>query len=92
MWVKHKAPKHHESTWGTHLPHLRNALETLAASHLHWRAGSLRSFTAIRKEAGPFCGIFLRKGEVFAFCGLSQNLKDLKTGPLNFTEAGSFVS
>ena len=36
------------------------------------------SFTAIRKEAGVFCGTFLRKGEVFACVVLSQNLKDLK--------------
>ena len=53
-------------------------LKPLAASRLHWKAGSLRSFTAIRKEAGGFCGTFLRKGEVFACVGLSQNLKDLK--------------
>jgi len=38
----------------------------------------LRSFTAIRKEVGIFCGSFLEKGEVFASVGLSQNLKDLK--------------
>ena len=29
-------------------------------------AGSVRSFTVIRKEAGLFCGSFLRKGKVFA--------------------------
>jgi len=40
--------------------------------------GSKRSFTAIRKEAGLFCGSFLRKGEVFAYAGRSQNLKDLQ--------------
>ena len=33
----------------------------------------VRTFTATRKEAGPFCGSFLRKGEVFAFVGLRQN-------------------
>ena len=38
---------------------------------------SLRSFYD-PKEAGPFCGSFLRKGEVFAYVGLIQNLKDLK--------------
>jgi hypothetical protein len=41
------------------------------------RAGSLRSFTALRKEAGLFCGSFLRKGEVSAYVELIQNLKDL---------------
>ena len=29
----------------------------------------MRSFAAIRKEAGLFCGSFLRKGEVFANVG-----------------------
>ena len=33
---------------------------------------------ALRKEAGLFCGFFLRKGDVFAFVGLNKNLKDLK--------------
>ena len=33
--------------------------------------------TAIRKDAGLYCGPRLRKGEVFAYVGLSQNLKDL---------------
>ena len=33
----------------------------------HRRAGSLSSFTAIRKEAGLFCGTLPRKGEVFAY-------------------------
>jgi hypothetical protein len=46
--------------------------------HLHWRAAPLRSFAALRKEAGIFCGSFLRKGEVFAYVGRSQNLKDQK--------------
>jgi hypothetical protein len=41
-------------------------------------AGSLRSFTAIRKEAGLFCGYFLRKGEVFAYVGSIKNLKNVK--------------
>ena len=41
-------------------------------------AGSSRSFTAIRKDAGLCCGSRLRKGEVFAYLGLPQNLKDLK--------------
>ena len=43
-------------------------------------AGSSRSFTAIRKDAGLCCGSRLRKGEVFAYVGLPQNLKDLKVG------------
>ena len=63
----------------TQIPHLiRITLQTLAASRLHWRAGSSRSFTAIRKNAGLFCGSSLRKGEVFAFVENIQNLKDLK--------------
>ena len=32
----------------------------------------------IRKDAGLYCGSRLRSGEVFAYVGLSQNLKDLK--------------
>jgi len=55
---------------------LRTTLETIAWSHLHWRAGS--SFTAIRKGAGLVCGSFLREGGVLAYVGLFQNLKDLK--------------
>ena len=47
-------------------------------SHLHWRARFWRSFPAIRKEAGLFCGSFLRKGEVFAYVGRMQKSKDLK--------------
>ena len=38
----------------------------------------MRSFAALRKEAGLFCGSLLRKGEVFAYVGRNQNLKDLK--------------
>jgi hypothetical protein len=34
--------------------------------------------SALRKEAGLFCGSLLRKGEVFAYAGSIQNLKDLK--------------
>ena len=33
---------------------------------------------ATRKDAGLCCGSRLRKGEVFAYVGLPQNLKDLK--------------
>jgi hypothetical protein len=40
--------------------------------------GSLRSFIALRKDAGLCCGSRLRKGEVFAYVGRNQNLKDLK--------------
>ena len=32
----------------------------------------------IRKDAGLYCGSRLRKGEVFAYVGSIQNLKDLK--------------
>ena len=34
----------------------------------------------MRKDAGLCCGSRLRKGEVFAYVGLPQNLKDLKDG------------
>ena len=33
-----------------------------------------------RKEAGLSCGSFLRKGEVFAYVGRNQTLKDLVLG------------
>ena len=38
----------------------------------------VKSFAAIRKDAGLYCGSRLRSGEVLAYVGLSQNLKDLK--------------
>jgi hypothetical protein len=38
----------------------------------------VRSFAALRKEAGVFCGSFLRKGEAFAYVGLIQDLTDLQ--------------
>jgi hypothetical protein len=41
-----------------------------------------RSFTAIRKDAGLYCGSRLRSGEVFAYVGRNQNLKDLKPSAL----------
>ena len=47
-------------------------------STLHCNACSSRSFTAIRKDAGLCCGSSLRKGEVLAYVGRNQNLKDLK--------------
>ena len=43
--------------------------------------GFSRSFTAIRKGAGLHCGSRLRSGEVFAYVGRNQNLKDLKDMP-----------
>ena len=60
------------------MPHFRITLETLTASHLLFTAGSSRSFTATRKDAGLCCGSRLRKGEVFAYVGRNQDLKDLK--------------
>ena len=63
----------------TEIPHLRTTLYTLTASHLHCTAGSSRSLTAIRKDAGLCCGSRLRKGEVFSYVGLPQNLKNLKS-------------
>ena len=47
-----------------------------------WSCCSCNQYTlSSAKEAGLFCGSFLRKGEVFASVGLSQNLKDLKDSP-----------
>ena len=40
-------------------------------------AGSSRSFTAIRKGAGLFCGSFLRKGQMFAQVGRSHGKVDV---------------
>ena len=60
----------------------RNLIQPLTASHLHCTAGSSSSFTAIRKNAGLFCGSRLRSVEVFAYVGLPQNLKDQKKKPL----------
>ena len=34
--------------------------------------------STLRKDAGLYCGPRLRKGDVFAYVGLPQNLKDLK--------------
>ena len=56
--------------------------EPLAASCLHWWAGSLRPVTAVRKEAEVFCESSLRKGQAFAYVGSIQNLKDLYSHPL----------
>ena len=61
--------------WATSKP---KGPKGLTASHLHCPAGSSRSFTAIRKDAGLYCGPRLRKGEVFAYVRSIQNLKDLK--------------
>ena len=44
----------------------------------HCTAGSSRSFTAIHKDAGLYCGSRLQSGEVFAYVGSIHNLKDLK--------------
>jgi len=40
----------------------------------------LKEFTAIQKDAGLYCGSRLRSGEVFAYVGSIQNLKELKFG------------
>ena len=53
-------------------------LQLIAASLLHWRVGSSRSFAANRTEAKLSCRFFLRNGEVLAYVGLPQNLKALK--------------
>ena len=63
------------------------ALYVLFKLHLGTFGGvSSRSFAAIRKEPGLYCGSRLRKGEVFAYVGLSQNLKDLKETGLTQAE------
>ena len=51
---------------------------SVTASHLHCTAGSSKSFTAIRKDAGLCCRSRLRSAEVCAYVGSIQNLKDLK--------------
>jgi len=48
----------------------------ISDTYLHWRAGSVRSFAAIRKEAELFCGSFARKDEMFAYVGRNPNKKD----------------
>ena len=57
---------------------LRTALWPLTASHMHWWAGSCRSFTGFRKGAGFFCRSFLLKGQVVAYVGRNQDLNDLR--------------
>ena len=74
------------------IPHVSITLEPLTASRLHWRAGPLRSFAAIQKQAGLFCRSFLRNGEVFAYVGRIQNSKGLKDQPFDNTPHGSRVS
>ena len=64
-------------------PHFRITLYTLTASHLHCTAGSSRSFTALRKDAGLYCGSRLLEGRSACLCwakskpkvpkGLTQN-------------------
>ena len=44
--------------------------------------GRRGSSCAVRKDAGLYCGSRLRSGEVFAYVGRNQNLKDLKKGNL----------
>ena len=54
-----------------------------------------RERTAIRKDAGLYCGPRLRKGEVFAYVGLPQNLKDLigpGVGTLRRPEVGTNIA
>ena len=58
-----------------HVPEVVGVFHPLGKSVSSWR-----SFTAIRKDAGLCCGSRLRLGEVFAYVGLPQNLKDLKDG------------
>ena len=55
--------------------------------------------TKAPKDAGLYCGPRLRKGEVFAYVGLPQNLKDLKDlknlkdlKDSHHTEAGASIS
>ena len=57
---------------------LKDLKDSLAASHLYWKVGSMRSFTAIKKNAGLLCGPY---GELFAYVGISQTLKVFKNSP-----------
>ena len=55
----------------------------------------MRSFTAIRMDAGPFCGCFVRKGEVVAYAGRFEIQKDLSNVPPSHhssQDAVAFVS
>ena len=67
-------------------------LEPLTANHLLCTAGSSPSFSALRKDEGLCCGSRLRKGEVFAYVGRNQNLKDLKVMVRTLLEAGADVA
>ena len=54
-------------------------LPYLFPSLLHLPAfATMVTIVAIRKDAGLCCGSRLRRGEVFAYVGLPQNLEDLK--------------
>jgi len=73
-----KGPKEHQSTKAPKGVLLKKTYELVQDLKGVLDSRSFRSFTAIRKKARLFCGSFLRKGEVFAYVGLSQNFTDLK--------------
>ena len=63
------------SVAGRRAPQEKNTFDH--SSRVEWSNVSPKSILAIRKDTGFCCGSRLRKGEVFAYVGPPQNLKDL---------------
>ena len=57
---------------------MRITLYTFTASHLHCTAGSSRSFTAYRKDAGLYCGSRLLEGRSVCLCWAKSKPKGPK--------------
>ena len=57
---------------------LKDLKETLTASHLQCTAGSSRSFTALRKDAGLCCGSPLLEGRSVCLCWAKSKPKGPK--------------
>ena len=66
----------------TQIPHFRITLQPLTASHLHCTAGSSRSFTALRKDAGLCCGSRLLEGRSVCLCWAPSKPKGPKAWAL----------
>ena len=60
----------------TRMPYWWVILQRIAASLLQRMARSSTFFAAMRQGPGLSCGSSLRKGEVLAYVGTHQNLKD----------------
>ena len=61
----------------------------ITASHLHRTAGSSRSFTALRKDAGLYCGSRLREGRSVCLCWEHSKPKGPKGSEIKATIPGS---